>query len=118
VSGLNLTLETLKDISLQNLSEYGFKITKNKNIYIITAGGYYESSLILLNIWNKETFPVEGELVIGIPSRDVVLVTGSRDSEGLHAVYDIVKNINDTGNHLVANKLFEYKNGEFEIFQL
>lgn len=115
---LNMSLEKLKEISLENLARYEYKISGGSKIYMITAGGYCESSLILLNIWNKETFPVEGEIVISIPSRDVVLITGSKDSEGLHKVYNLVQEINSNGDHLVSDKLFEYKDGKFEVFKL
>lgn len=115
---LGLTVEELKNISLDNLARYEYTISGGSKIYMITAGGYCESSLILLNIWNKEIFAVKGEIVIGIPSREIVLVTGSKDSEGLHKVYDLVKEINDAGDHLVSDKLYEYKDGKFEVFQL
>ena len=72
------------------------------------------SSLILLDIWNKENFPVNGEILIGIPARDVVLLTGSNDNENIERLKKKIKEINDCGDHIVSNSVFILKNGKFE----
>lgn len=116
---INFPLERLYEKSLHNLQEQ-LQIERHgvNGYFMLTAGGNYESSLILLNIWNHENFLVEGDLVIGIPSRDVLLITGNKDSLNLHRLYDSVKDINETGDHIVSDKIYELKNGKFEIMEL
>lgn len=113
---INFSLDDLKEKSVTNLENH-LKMERHgeNGFYMITAGGNYESSLILLNIWHQENFPVEGDFVIGIPARDLLYVTGNRDSKNLHQLYDLIKKMNETGDHLVSDKIFEMREGKFEI---
>lgn len=113
---LGLTLEELGVKAIENLSRI-LEIEKHgeDGNYMLVAGGTYESSAILLDIWSSENFPVEGEITIAIPSRDLLLVTGNKNSKNLHKLYDVVEKLNRTGDHLVSNKLFELKNGKFKV---
>ncbi|KIA82473.1 DUF1444 family protein [Flavobacterium sp. AED] len=112
---LNVKLEELRKIAIQNLSN-SVEIEKHgeNGFYILLADGNYESSLILLDIWYKENFDVNGEIVIGIPSRDLLIITGKNDSQNLDRISKKIIEINENGDHLVSNKLFEYRNGKFE----
>jgi uncharacterized protein YtpQ (UPF0354 family) len=113
---INFPIENLKEKATENLlKNLEMKRHGEDGYYMITAGGNYESSIILLNIWNHDNFSVNGDFVIGIPSRDILFVTGSKDSINLHRLYDSVKSINETGDHLVSDKIFEFKNGRFEL---
>ncbi|OXA73898.1 hypothetical protein B0A67_02245 [Flavobacterium aquidurense] len=113
---INFPIENLHNKAIQNLSDQLEMNRHGENGYfMITAGGNYESSLILLDIWYHENFAVNGNFVIGIPARDILFITGSKDSENLHRLYDSVKNINETGDHIVSDKIFELRNGKFEV---
>lgn len=115
---INFSIENLREKALENLSNnFEMKRHGESGYFMLTAGGNYESSLILLNIWNHENFMVDGNIVIGIPSRDVLLITGSKDSLNLHRIYDSVQDINETGDHIVSNKIFEFINGTFEVLK-
>ena len=107
--------ENLKIQSLENLHNYiSIERHGENGLYMLTADGNYESSLILLDIWYKENFDINGEFVIGIPARDILYITGSKDSENLHKLYDLIKEIDENGDHLVSDKIFELRNGKFE----
>ncbi|MFQ6602526.1 DUF1444 family protein [Flavobacterium sp. C3NV] len=115
---INFPIEDLKEKSIENLlNSFEMKRHGENGYYMITIGGNYESSLILLDIWHRENFSVNGDFVIGIPARDILFITGSKDSENLHRLYDSIKKINETGDHLVSDKIFEFKNGKFEVLQ-
>ncbi len=115
---LEISLKFLKEKAIENLNNLlSIERSGDDKYYMITAGGNYESSIILLDIWDVENFPVDGNIVIGIPARDILLITGSNDSENLHRMYDVVNQINQTGDHLVSNKLFELNNGKFEVIK-
>ncbi|MHC0447497.1 DUF1444 family protein [Flavobacterium sp. 3-218] len=113
---INLSIDNLKSIALENLKNC-IKIERHgeNGFYMVTAGGNYESSLILLNIWDNENFPINGNFLIGIPTRDILYVTGSKDSENLHKLYDYIEKMNEKGSHLVSDKIFELKGGIFEV---
>lgn len=116
---LGIVKDELRQIAIENLGNM-LEIKKHDGdlMYMITAGGSYEASIILMNVWNKETFPVKGNIVVGIPTRDMLLITGSENSEGLHKLYDLIENANLNGDHLVSEKMFELVNGKFEILTL
>jgi len=111
--------EGLKENSIKNLLNILPEIKSHgeNGYFILTAGGDYEASLILeQSIWTKENFAVKGEIVIGIPARDLVLITGSEDEEGIKRLKETINEVNQTGNHLVSEKIFIWKQGKFEIY--
>ena len=69
-----------------------------------------------MHICHKDSFPVKGNILIGLPSGDMLLITGSQDSEGLHKLYDMAARTNAEGDHLVSEELFELIDGKFELF--
>ena len=112
---LNIEKSELKKIAIENLSN-SIEIERHgeNGYYMLLADGNYESSMILLDIWNEENFKVKGEIVVGIPSRDLLIITGKNDAENIKKLKQTINEINENGDHLVSEKLFEYKNGKFE----
>jgi uncharacterized protein YtpQ (UPF0354 family) len=84
---------------------------------LVTAGGDYEASLLLLDSFGCEK-PVEvkGEVVVAIPSRDLLLVTGSLDQEGLAKVNELVQKTYHGGAYRLTPKLFVRRDGAFVEF--
>lgn len=116
---LAISLDDLREKAIENFSsQVVMKKYGGDGYFMITAGGNYEASLLLLNIWEKENFEVNGDIVIAIPARDMLLVTGSKDSKNLHKLYDVVQETLSTGNHLVSDKLFELIGDKFELFKI
>lgn len=116
IENLNVDPIKLREIAIDNLLN-SVEIEKHgeDGYYMLVVDGNYESSLILLDIWNEENFEVEGEIIIGIPSRDLLLITGKNDVENLERLKKTIKEISEEGDHLVSEKLFEYRNGKFEV---
>lgn len=119
IESLNIEFEGLKEKAIQNLGELATKIERHgeDGQFMLTMGGDFESSLILLKIWDKENFPVKGEIILAIPARDLVLITGSDDSENIDKVKAKVKEINETGDHVVSDRLFILRNDKFETYE-
>ena len=120
LKSLNLELNELKNLAIENLNSIIENIERNgnKEIFMLIAGGNYESSLILLDIWNHENFPVNGEIIVAIPARDLLFVTGSNSISEIDELKNRVKEINETGDHIVSNKLFKMnKSNIFEVWK-
>ncbi len=84
--------------------------------YMLTAGGNYESSLILADsIWTKENFKVEGDLVVAVPSRDMLLITGSKNEAGLATVRERARAIAAEGPYSLTPCLFVRRSNEWQI---
>ncbi len=95
---------------LQRHGENGF--------YLFTADGSYEASLILFDkLWTDPSLKVEGELVIAIPARDVLMVTGSKDTSGLTRMRQTVDKIIAEAPYRLTKSLFVRRNSKFEIWK-
>jgi uncharacterized protein YtpQ (UPF0354 family) len=77
----------LSDLALSNLLRLLPKIEMRAgadNTWLISAGGDYESSLLLLgDLWSGGQIKVDGEIVVAVPAKDALLVTGSRNAAGI-----------------------------------
>ena len=58
---------------------------------------------------------VEGDIVVAVPARDVLLVTGSQSREGLKAVRAAVADVMK-GGYALTDTLFVYRGGKFVRF--
>jgi hypothetical protein len=75
-----------------------------------------ESSLLLADgFWESLRESVPGELVIGVPARDVVIVTGSESKPGLEKAKRAVDRVFFAGDeHLITRDLLVRRNGGWE----
>ncbi|WP_115717164.1 DUF1444 domain-containing protein [Gallaecimonas mangrovi] len=69
-------LTRMPDIRVKPLGE--------KDLLVLTADGNFESSLLLYGaLWDHKNFDVKGDIVVFVPARNVVLVTGSKDTAAI-----------------------------------
>ncbi len=77
----------LLSLALRNLHRLLPKIDMRPgpdDTWLITADGNYESSLLLADqIWSSGQIKVDGEIVVGVPVRSVLFLTGSHNHAGL-----------------------------------
>ena len=114
---LDITDEELHEIALDNLANtLEVQAQQDEHLIFLVADDNYEASLILLtDIWTKENFPVEGEIVIGIPARNVLAVCGSEETEGMAELQNIIDEVYKSSNHIISDKMFVFRNGKFEV---
>ena len=77
--------QELRALAIENLRRILPKIEMRvgDHVLLVSAGGDYEPSLLLLDeIWSGGQIKVNGDIVVAIPARDVLLITGSRDRTG------------------------------------
>ena len=101
--------DELLKIALENLRFLLPRIEAedSNGIYRLMAGGDYEASLILMkSLWTEDEIKVNGAYVIGVPSRDVLLVTGSDDREKVDVLGRATKDIAQKVTYPVSDKLF------------
>lgn len=114
-----LKREELRALAVQNLLALLPKISieGSPSLYMIVADGNYEASLLLVDsIWTGGQIKVDGDIVAAIPSRDLLLVTGSKNKEGLAKMRMMADKLSKEASYSLTNKLFVYRNGKFEIF--
>jgi uncharacterized protein YtpQ (UPF0354 family) len=109
----------LRTLACGNLMRLLPKIERHgsNGLYMITAGGDYEASLLLLDtIWTDIQKDVQGEVVVAIPTRDLLLVTGSQSPQGLEKMKQAVQRASN-GSYRLTPKLFVHRNGQFVEFE-
>ena len=107
----------LRAIACQNLKRLLPKIERHgsNGVYMLTAGGNYEASLLLLeSIWTGGKIDVKGDVVVAIPTRDLLLVTGSKDQDGLAKVKQMVEKAYGEGSYQLTPNLFVFRDGKFD----
>jgi uncharacterized protein YtpQ (UPF0354 family) len=112
----------LRKLAMQNLMRLLPKARMENigDVTIITAGGDYEASLLLLDhFWTggkiNGQIEVKGDIVVAIPAKNVLLVTGSQSRKGLKVVREIAaKEVQ--GPHRITDTLFVYRDGRFRKF--
>ena len=117
---LSMSRDTLKSIALRNFDKIIPNIQRrgDNGLFMITAGGDYEASLILLSsIWTKENFPVDGEFIVAIPNRDMLMITGSKNKNGINKIKEIVADAYKTGNYQVSDHLYKWTGKKFEMYE-
>ena len=117
---LSINKDSLRPIAIRNLGRILTNVQRqgDNGIYMLTAGGNYETSLILLNdVLTKESLPVKGDLVIAIPNRDLFLATGSKDQAGISKLKEIVKKSYEKGSYQVSEYLYKWNGKKFEKYE-
>ncbi len=116
---LALNKDSLRSVALRNFDRITASIERNgeNGVYIVFAGGESEASLILLkNIWTEKNFPVEGDFVIAIPNRDLLLITGSKNKEGINKLRSMAKDSYTNGNYSISEHLYIWTGDQFKKF--
>ena len=120
IANLDVKEEELRDLSMSNLMNAieSLQIKGNPStISMIVADGTYEASFLIYDaLWTKENFPVKGDIVVYVPSRDVVIVTGSEDTDSIETVKGIVHNPENQWPHSVTKTGFIRKDEKWLKF--
>jgi uncharacterized protein YtpQ (UPF0354 family) len=84
--------------------------------FILSFDGL-ESSLLIADgtVWGRLAAAVEGELVVGVPARDVVVVTGTGSPIGLDKVQRTIDRVFFAGDeHLLSRELLVRRHDGWE----
>ena len=114
-----LDQDHLRPLAVKNLRRLiiDIKIHGNNGLFMITAGGTYEASLLLLDeLWQGDRMKVDGDYVVAIPARDMLLVTGSNNLPALQKIQSMAKKHREESAYSLTSDLFVYRSGKFVKF--
>jgi len=104
---LNYSMEELFLKAANNLANLPNIQTHDTNGLIrVSAGGLYESGFIILDLFLRRQLSAPGYIVVAIPTRDTLFVTGSEDQENITKLYDIIKRLKEEGHSIISEKIF------------
>jgi uncharacterized protein YtpQ (UPF0354 family) len=107
----------LRKLACENLKRLLPKIERHgtDGLYMLTAGGDYEASLLLLDsVWSDLQKEVQGDIVVSIPTRDLLYVTGSQDAQGIEKMKQLVEKMFAQGSYRLTSKLFVFRGGKLD----
>jgi uncharacterized protein YtpQ (UPF0354 family) len=106
----------LKALSVDNLMRIMPRIELRQladGAYMMTSHAEYGSSLVLVDsIWSGDQIKVNGDIVVAVPAKDVILITGSHDIENLNTTRKLAGDL-AKGRYGLLDTLFVYRNGRF-----
>ncbi len=117
---LGIKREELRSVAVENLRRIlpQIELRGGPDVFMMTAGGDYEASLLLLDsIWQSDQIKVNGETVVAIPARDTLLITGSKNKEGIRIVRATATKLATDAPYRLTTTLFVYRNGAFVEFK-
>ncbi|WP_461535328.1 DUF1444 family protein [Spongorhabdus nitratireducens] len=93
VKELGLSDEMVRLKAAENLDTYFSEIElsvmkmdthETGSLYFLKADDNYEASALLSDfLWSKDNFPVKGDFVAFVPARNMLIVVGSEDKQGI-----------------------------------
>ena len=117
---LETSPEILRDFAVSNLTRILPKVQYHDldGMLMLVADGNFEASLLLFdNLWDGESLPLKGEIVVAVPARDFLLATTSDNEQGLNEMREFVDGAEETFSHFVSDKLFVRRGGSWTIFE-
>ncbi|MEL6979603.1 MAG: DUF1444 family protein [Pseudomonadota bacterium] len=114
---LNLKQEDLRQLATENLARIinnGFSINQIDAFYTVSAGGMYETSLLLFDaFWEKPPFEIEGETLVAVPRRGVLIIGSSAKPERVKELRLVAESNHANGEHPISPNVFVRRDGGF-----
>jgi len=116
---LGLAPDQLRKLSLDNLRrempEIAVEVTGDVH-RVITGKNFEACTLLAPNFWTKVASQIDGEAIVAVPSRDVVLFCSSVSSQGLTDMVSLANEVlRQEAAHALTNELLVWR-GAWQIF--
>jgi uncharacterized protein YtpQ (UPF0354 family) len=109
----------LRRLAVQNLGDIlpDVQMRQLEGVILLKAGGDYEASLLLFDgIWRDGPVKVDGDIIVAVPSKDVLLVTGSNNRKGIETLRVLAAKLKAESRYEITDTLFVYRDGRFTRF--
>lgn len=119
MSALFVSEGELRALAVENLKRILPEVERHGEgpWYLLTAGSDYVASLLLFDeTWDQLTETVDGDIVATVPTRDVLLYTGSKSVSGLSAIRERSVELKNSGSHAISDSLILRDGGNWTIF--
>jgi uncharacterized protein YtpQ (UPF0354 family) len=121
LADLGVARGELRKLAVENLKRMLTKIEvlPGPLVSMVKADGNYEASLLLFDeLWSGGQIRVDGDYVVAVPSRDVLLVTGSRNLAGIAKLRELAAQAVRQSTYHLTDDLFVYRQGSFQKLPL
>jgi uncharacterized protein YtpQ (UPF0354 family) len=117
---LGVTLRDLRRLAAGNLNAELDRVLIHGEAptRMLSFDGMECSVLLDVEFWEAQRGTVAGELVVGVPARDVVIVTGSESRQGMAKVRRAVDRVFFAGDeHLLSRDLLVWRRRAWEVLR-
>jgi uncharacterized protein YtpQ (UPF0354 family) len=114
-----LNKETIRQRALENFARLfpHVEILGNQGFFMLRVDGNYEASCILDRaLMERIAKMVSGELVMIVPSRDLVLLTGTKEEAGIERLRKGVARAFPDNGYRISSSLFVYAGGTWSRY--
>lgn len=111
----------LKKLAIENLRRILPPIEQHGEgpVYMLTAGGDYVASLLLFeDLWAELKSRVSGDILAAVPTRDVLLFTGSASSEAIEQMKATIGRVMESGGYLISNTILRHTDSGWKVASL
>tara|TARA_R110002072_G_scaffold87867_1_gene197875 strand:+ start:262 stop:1059 length:798 start_codon:yes stop_codon:yes gene_type:complete len=107
---LGATRDALFEEAAQNvLSPLEIERHGDGPVYMLTAGGCYEASLLLdVKLWQHLGKAAAGELLACVPSRDIVLYADSAEEDARDLMETYAADMFESGSHTISTDIYRF----------
>lgn len=116
-TGLNTS--NLRALAVANLRRVLPPVQRHvgPEISMLTAGGDYVASLLLFDeLWSKTTLGVRGDIIVAVPTRDVVLYADSANPQAVQRLAAQARQLEQQTPYSITSALFVYDKGQFRRY--
>jgi uncharacterized protein YtpQ (UPF0354 family) len=121
LADLQLSKDELHEIALSNFRQListNMKAHGDTNGIMFTVNGNLEAGLVLVDeIWEQLQNQIGEEVVIAVPSRDVIVATGKSNRSMIDNFSQKAKTILEGGDHPLSKNWFVWRNKKWELFE-
>jgi hypothetical protein len=87
-------------------------------LLVARTGDCYDATLLLDDVfWTETAKRIDGDPLVCVPARDIVLITGSSTRGGVQAMREVARKISAGGDHLITESILKRMNGKWEVLE-
>ncbi len=122
LSQLGITLAELRLIAIHNLKKQlgEIEVQGDPPLVNVVVGNNHEACLLLVDeLWESLADDIPPEIVVGVPTRDVVLVTTTASTKGgLELLRQATRTAHEReSTHALSLNLMVQRKGKWEVFE-
>jgi uncharacterized protein YtpQ (UPF0354 family) len=118
---LNISKEELHEIAMANFRQLiskRLKVQNNGEYFWFILDGNLEAGLVLVDeIWDQVEGNLKEDIVICVPSRDIIVATGKSNSKVIADFTEKAKQILNGGDHPLSKNWFIRENKTWKVFK-